>query len=431
MLLAFAISALLTGAPRVVTLPAGVVVVDGETKVPAGFTVTGDPKGTVVRASDGFRGRAVFVAESNVTIRNLTIDGNRSALQVPVRIAPDDRAFVDFYDRGNGIIAREVTGLTLRDITMREIANFAVIVAASDRVSIERLAVSDSGSLKRNGRNNTSGGILLEEGTRNFSVRGCTLRNIRGNGIWTHSRYRSPQNGPGVFQSNTFDTIGRDAVQIGHAREAEVRDNVGRRIGWPVEVVDMEGGGTPVGIDTAGDVSLSVYTHNRFEEINGKCIDLDGANRTSVTDNTCVNSKSAEDYPFGHYGIVMNNTNPDMKPDEVRIRNNVIDGAKFGGIFVIGKGNVVYGNSLRRINLAHCNDTTQVNCLFDPKQPDLLRAGIYLGAGAERPAPAIDTMVVDNVVEGYGMAEHCIVIGPGVSQKQRMVESNTCRNTTP
>src|SRR6478672_10243324 len=62
---------------------------------------------------------------------NLTIDGNRAALARPIRIAPDDRAFVDFYDRGNGIVARDVTGLTLQDVSLRNIANFAVIVAGS------------------------------------------------------------------------------------------------------------------------------------------------------------------------------------------------------------------------------------------------------------------------------------------------------------
>ena len=51
-----------------------------------------------------------------------------------------------------------------------------------------RFTLSDSGSLNKKGRNNTSGGILLEEGTADFTVQNCVVENIRGNGVWTHSR---------------------------------------------------------------------------------------------------------------------------------------------------------------------------------------------------------------------------------------------------
>ncbi len=427
-LLAFAIASLLTGAPRVVTLPAGTLVVSGETRVPAGFTLQGHARGTVLRASAKFSGRAVLVAESGVTISGLEIDGNRAALERPVDIAPYDRTFVSFYDR-NGVIAEGVQGLRIQNVKMRNIANFAVIVAASRDVAIEGLEVADSGSRKKNGRNNTSGGVLIEEGTRDFSVRKCRFVRVRGNGLWTHSLYTSPRNGPGVFADNWFEEIGRDALQAGHARDLLIRENKGRRIGWPVEVVDMEGGGTPVAIDTAGNVE-AIYTRNSFEEINGKCIDLDGFHDGQVSENVCINSGKAEDYPFGHYAIVFNNTNPDMQSRGIMIQDNVIDGTKFGGIFVIGEQHFVRGNRMRRLNLAGCNEShPKFGCVYDAKQPDLLRAGIYLGAGAERPDPARKNDILDNVIEGYGMAEHCIAAAPGIALSAQTIGRNTCRNS--
>ncbi len=109
-----------------------------------------------------------------------------------------------------------------------------------------------------------------------FSVADSTFRNIRGNGVWTHSRYLAPRNRDGKILRNEFSEIGRDAIQVGHAVAVEVADNHGVRIGFPVELVDVENAGTPVGIDTAGNVEQSTYERNRFEEIDGKCIDLDG-----------------------------------------------------------------------------------------------------------------------------------------------------------
>ena len=103
------------------------------------------------------------------------------------------------------------------------------------------------------GRNNATGGILLEEGTRDFTVTRCDLRNVRGNGIWTHSLATAPQNRDGLIASNHFERIGRDAIQVGHGTRVRVEDNTGSEIGYPLEDVDMEDLATPVAIDTAGD----------------------------------------------------------------------------------------------------------------------------------------------------------------------------------
>jgi hypothetical protein len=56
--------------------------------------------------------------------------------------------------------------------------------------------------------------------------------------------------------------------------------------------VDVEGGGIPVAIDTAGNVDQTVYAGNRFEEVNGKCIDLDCFHHGEVSHNSCVNRGS-------------------------------------------------------------------------------------------------------------------------------------------
>jgi hypothetical protein len=190
--------------------------------------------------------------------------------------------------------------------------------------------------------------------------------------------------------------------------------------------VDVEGGGTPVAIDTAGNVDKSSYTENRFEEINGKCIDLDGFHNGEVTRNVCVNKFAASDYPFGHYGIVFNNTNPDMQSRNIRVLNNTIDGAKYGGIFVIGRGHTISGNRLINLNTARCNETP--GCLYDREQPDLLRSGIYLGRKAERPDIASENTITDNEISGYNMQSHCVIAAPGVMVRTNRIERNECRN---
>jgi parallel beta-helix repeat protein len=124
---------------------------------------------------------------------------------------------------------------------------------------------------------------------------------------------------------------------------------------------------------------------------------------------------------------VFNNTNPDMQSSGIRIEENVIDGTKYGGIFVIGHGNTIVRNKLRRINQARCNDAP--GCVYDEAQPELLRTGIYIGSRAERPAPARDNVVMDNTVSGYGMDRYCIVAAPDVRMEDQKVARNDCTNT--
>ena len=86
----------------------------------------------------------------------------------------------------------------------------------------------------------------------------------------------------------------------------------------------------------------------------------------------------------------MNNTNPDMRSEKIRIVDNLIDGGAYGGIFVIGTDHVIERNRLLNLNTSH-------------SAQELLRAGIYLGKGAERPAPARGNTIRDNEISGYGL----------------------------
>ena len=212
-------------------------------------------------------------------------------------VPPTGSRFADFFLH-NGILIEDSDGLAVDHVDFANITNFAVLVAHSKNVLIDHVSVKDSGSLNAKGRNNTTGGILLEEGTNQFTVINSVFRNIRGNGAWTHSRYLSPRNSRGKIADNQFFDIGRDAIQVGHATEIGVSGNRGSRIGMAVDLVDVENGGTPVGIDTAGNVDQSAYEGNSFDEIDGKCIDLDGFHDGSVRGNTCTNGRPPEDYPY-------------------------------------------------------------------------------------------------------------------------------------
>jgi hypothetical protein len=410
------------------TFPAGVTEVHSEIAIEAGTEVRGVPGRTVLRAAADFSGRALLVVEGDgVRIRDLAIEGNRDALEVRAGLPGYDTAFAHFT-RNNGVLAEGTADLWIENVSFRDIAGFAVLVSRGRNVNIERVRISESGSRNAAGRNNTTGGILLEEGTADFRVTDCDLRDIRGNGIWTHSLYTSPRNARGVFAGNRFRGIGRDALQAGHATGVRIERNRGRWIGFPVETVDMAGGAIPVAVDTAGNVDDSVYAGNVFHDVNGKCFDLDGFHDGIVRGNVCVNGGGAEAYPAGGYGLVMNNSNPDMRSQYVRIEDNYFEGAKFGGVFVIGENHVVVRNRLVNLNTAHCNEeAAKFGCYYAPGQPDMLRSGIYLGSGAERPAPARGNVVEDNAITGWKMAERCIGRAPSILPAWNTVRRNTCK----
>jgi hypothetical protein len=413
---------------RVIPLPEGIMEIREPLTVDANTELRGSARGSAIRMAQGFTGSAAIVIRGNrVRLRNFVILGNREQLEVRSGLPPYDRPFAGFTGR-NGILADAHSDIAIESLRFYEMAGFAILVSRSRNVSIERVTVEASGSRNAAGSNNATGGILLEEGTTDFLVANCEFRNIRGNGLWTHSLYTSPRNARGVFARNLFDTVGRDALQVGHATGMRVEDNTGQRIGFPLDAVDAESHAIPVGLDTAGNVDNATYLRNRFSEINGKCMDLDGLHDSEIRGNLCVNRGAPETYPLGNYSIVMNNTNPDMRSKNIRIVENTLDSPVFGGIFVIGTGNTIARNRLWNMNTAHCNDNiAHYGCNYAAADPEILESGIYLGRGAERPAEARGNMVEDNWITGWKMRAHCVERAPDIPAAANMVRNNWCR----
>jgi hypothetical protein len=413
----------------VIQLPAGVIDVSSELQLAPGahdLQIVGS--GTVLRAADGFHGRAIIVGDSvrHIALRNISIQGNRRALLKPLEMAPPENAFRVYY-QDNGVWFDRVEGLDIQEVQFTAIGGFSILVSRSSAIRIDHVLVEDSGSQNSKTRNNTTGGIVIEEGSSDFDVRDCTLRRVRGNGIWTHSLFTSPRLHDGVITHNRFDTIGRDAIEIGHATRIRVEENNGEQIGFPVETVDIENGGTPVTIDTAGNVDQSTYARNKFEEVNGKCIDLDGFHDGAVRENACASRRRPEDYPSGHFGIVVNNTDPSVRSENIEIANNVIDGTKFGALFLMGSHHRVTGNTFAHINTSGCNESSaKFGCIYKADEPKMLETGIYLGRGVTRMVETRGNVIRGNKITGHMMKTRCIALGPGVSLSANSIEGNTC-----
>ncbi len=390
--------------------------------------VRGNPAGSTLQAAPDFQGRALIETKGATGLRlaNFHIEGNRAAIAKPFELPKSDTPFARYYPY-NGIVIENATRLSIQNISVHAVVNYPVIVSASSGVHIENVRIEDCGSLSASGHNNASGGILLEEGTRDFEVRQCTLRRVRGNGIWTHSFYHSPRNANGVIQQNVIEDVARDAIQVGHATNVTVRGNTGARIGYPVPLVDIASWAVPVAIDTAGNVDKSIYADNHFEDINGKCMDLDGFHHGEIRDNSCISRKPYDEYPWAQFGIVFNNSNPDADSDSVTVTGNLIDGAGYGGLYLLGSNHVITGNRFIGLNRDACTtDRTRPRCDYGSGDPALLRAGIYLVPGAARPAHTVHNQIAGNEVEGFGMRQHCIEAAPGASLAANNIGTNRC-----
>lgn len=415
----------------IVELPAGTLILHRELTLPEGahdLEIRGNPAGSTLQAAADFQGRALIYSKgaTNLRLTGFRIEGNRSELQKPIGLPASDTPFAAYY-RNNGIVVESATRLAIRNVSFREVANYPVLVSASSGVRIETVRIEDSGSLSPTGHNNASGGILLEEGTRDFEIRQCIVRRVRGNGIWTHSFHHSPRNANGIIQANHIEEVARDAIQIGHATNITVRSNTGRRIGYPIELVDIAAWAVPVAIDTAGNVDKSAYTGNHFEDVNGKCMDLDGFHDGEVRDNSCISRKPYDDYPYAQFGIVFNNSNPDAESSNVLVTGNLIDGAGYGGLYLLGANHTITRNRFLNLNRNRCTtDRTVPRCDYSAGDPALLRSGIYLVPGAARLAHTVHNRINGNEVEGFGMRQHCIVAAPGVSLGANGVAGNTC-----
>ena len=418
-------------AGAIVELPRGALLLHRPLEIPGAakdLEIRAHPQGSVLTMAGDFQGRAAMVASgvTNLRLTGFAIRGNRDTLRSNRYLPPGDTSFADFYP-DNGILLLACSQVTLRGIALRDIRGFSVLVNASSGVTIEALEIEDCGTLNDRGRNNTTGGILLEDGSADFTVRRCRIRRVPGNAIWTHSYQRSPRNRNGAIADNVIDTVARDAIQIGHATSVRVERNQGSNIGFPAAYVDTEGAGIPVAVDTGGNVDQSAYLENRFTGVNGQCIDLDGFHDGEVTGNSCVNRKPLEFYPNLHYGIVFGNTNPAMTPARVLVSRNRIEGFAYGGVYVIGTEQRIVDNELLDLNRAHCTgDVTRARCNYAADQPGLLRSGIYLGNTGGRPAETDGNVIRDNVVTGYGMDRWCIGSAPGVELARNTIAGNRC-----
>jgi hypothetical protein len=367
---------------------------------------------------DAATGRAVIDVrgESQVRIRNVVIEGARDQFERRLPIAENGAPFIDYYPR-NGISIDRSTDVVIEDVILRNIPNLAIVVARSSNVRILRVTVEDSGSRDARGRNNTTGGILIEEGTSDFEIRDCRLTRIRGNAIWTHSYSESPRVRDGLIVNNEIDTAGRDGIQVGHATRIRVEDNVIRNIGYPTEIVDVENHGYPAAIDTAGVVDKSSYNRNRIFEVNGKCFDLDGFQDSEMLCNLCINTKPPEAYPNANLAIVFNDSHPDSASRNIRIEQNIFDGMIYGGAFVYGSGHRITRN--RFLNL---------NRMGYDGGPDYLRSGIFVAGGVLRPNPPSDVVIRDNTFQGHKMKQRCVLFAPDAPRSGVRFESNECAN---
>lgn len=415
----------------VVVLPAGETHLLRPLELPLNsrhLTLRGNATGSTLVMDPGFQGSAAVLVNgaSDVNLLGFTVRGNRTELKSDWYLPLHEAAFADFFPE-NGVLVRHSSNVVIRGLHFQAIRTFPVLVNASQNVTIDAVKIEDCGTLNRAGRNNTSGGILLEEGVNGFLISRSFITRITGNAIWTHSYARSPRQSDGVIRDNTITTVGRDAIQIGHATRVRVEHNTGTELGFPVEFVDVESHGVAVALDTAGNVDQSLYARNRFTDVNGQCIDLDGFHDGAVTGNSCVNLKPLGAYPASHYGIVFGNNDPGMDSTGVVVSGNTLQGFAYGAVFLAGSGNRVENNRFLDVNRAHCGVLpVSARCNYALDQPDLLRSGIYLSGNGGRATVTLNNVVRANVVTGFGMKQHCVAAGPGVLTSGNRIGVNTC-----
>ncbi len=423
-------TALARGA-HVVELPAGETHLNRPLRIPKGsghVTIRGNRAGSVLVMDAGFEGSAAIVADtvSGLNLIDFGIRGNRAAMKTGWYLPLKEAAFADYYP-DNGIVVRNSDHVAIRNVRFERVSTFAVLVNGSSDVAIDSVSIDECGTLNRAGRNNTSGGILLEEGTRRFEVVRSTISHITGNAIWTHSYARSPRAADGWIHDNTINTVGRDAIQVGHASRIRVERNKGRELGYPAEYVDVESHGVAVALDTAGNVDGSSYSDNHFTDVNGQCIDLDGFHDGMVSGNSCVNEKPIEQYPALHYGIVFGNNDPAADSGNIVVSGNEVSGFAYGGVFLVGSHNRIENNRLLKLNLAHCgSQPVTARCNYALEQPDLLGSGIYLSDNGGRKIETRDNSIRLNVIQGFGMDVHCVGHAAGVNPAVNSISENRC-----
>ena len=130
--------------------------------------------------------------------------------------------------------------------------------------------------------------------------------------------------------------------------------------------------------------------------------------------------------------MAMNNTNPNAHSNNIEISGNLIDGSKFGGLYLMGSGNKIIGNRFVRLNLAGCNESAgKFPCIYKADEPQMLDTGIYLGRGVARLEETRGNVIRGNHISGHMMKARCVAFGPGVTRASNTVDSNTCSDEQP
>lgn len=420
----------LNQATGVVRLPPGAIELDAELKVPPhahDLEIVGSER-SVLRASPNFQGRALLSLHNakGVRLSGFTIDGNRDALNRPTEIPTRITPYSLHFQRG-GILIEDSENVTVTAVDIRDVVGFAILASRARKVKIEKVTVEESGSDHVGGANNTTGGILFEEMSSDFEVRDCTLRRIRGNGIWTRATGFNTRNQRGVIAGNVLEMVGRRAIEIDHANRVRVENNQIRFTGFPAQAVDPDPLYLPAALATSQRVDESAFVSNTAADTNGRCFDLDGFHDGEISNNTCRNRGEPSEYPLSGYALALGNSFPDMDSQSVIIRANTFDGAHLGGIFLIGHNHKVTGNRLRNLNRAHCNlGLDNVPCEVPGGEPQFNTAGIYLAFRAQRPAQARQNLIQNNEIHGFQMKSNCIQTARGVSLTDNSVSANTC-----
>ncbi|HXE63732.1 MAG TPA: right-handed parallel beta-helix repeat-containing protein [Bryobacteraceae bacterium] len=417
-----------------VELPAGEIHLSRPLTIPKGtkdLAIQGNPKGSTIVLDPGFAGRAAIEGESvsNVSFRYFSITGDRAGMKSAWALPRDGVAFADFYS-ANGIVIRGGSNIGVRGVSFSKIRAFPLLLNAVHGAAVDAVTIADCGTLNPDGHNNTTGGILLEEGVKDFEITGSKISRIPGNAIWTHSYANSPRQERGRIANNDITMVARDAIQIGHANRIRVENNRGSQIGFPVEYVDFPGYATPVALDTSGNVDYTVYTGNTFTSVAGQCVDLDGFHDGMVSGNKCVNNPAeARNWLGLHFGILFGNHDPGMSSVNISVTGNTLEGFAYGGVFLIGERHRIEDNRFLDVNLAHCGSSpAPAKCAALPDQPDALRSGIYLATDGGRPAVTRGNIIRNNTVRGFGIAKHCIAAAKGVDLRANTIAGNTCQS---
>ena len=269
-----------------VTLPAGTIELSRELVIaPDSHDLLVRAKGTTLKASTAFRGRALLVIAGglNIRVEDLSLDGNRDAVGHMASLPPTGTMFSRVL-ANNGIIAEGVTGLDIARVKARNIGGFAVLVNGGLGAKLSEIEVTDSGGYNPQHRNNGTGGIAIEEGAADFEIRRCLIGGIRGSAITLRNVKR------GVVQENEMNVLARDAVTADHIANVTIRNNRSREIGYPT--AEFDGSAVCFRLSAATDNVLEANTCT--ETLLGAVILSGQRNRISANHFTKLNAGHQE-----------------------------------------------------------------------------------------------------------------------------------------